>query len=770
MTDVPVGKLSKTCDSCKARKVRCTKSDEAGQTACHNCISRKTPCHYSYAKPPRKRKQPPGAEKNEESNVSSPETVAPSKRLATPSIRDGPVSTTTAISPHLSSSNGLLGAVSYGEAEGRVSLAGGTDNRKTTSAEQVLSPKLYVDLLLADRQTPAKRRDENSPNKLSEFFGPSCNLSFFSASRVHSLSNRLGHSKLNRLMETIASVANSRMRYTDRTPHSNSLRGSKTPLQITAEFATSCMRSYFEQVHPVYPFLDKEAFERKVHQQTLSPSSADKVWSALYHTVLAIGCQYNDGGSFDPGNGQAWSLFKIALSCFQDILMTKGSLMAVQALTAMAIFSTTVSAWPFESLMISEAAKMAQNMGYNKATGPNDSVCHRTFWVVYSLEKTSCFITGRTSVLMDSDIGCPIPYVPESVFGNYDWFLAFARYARLVSRIYSNLFSVSSVGKTTGFYHACIQRLRDELETWRMSIPERYRPGEPLRARALPGALAVSIALHTHYLYLNALLTLLRISLHVGADGLGTAHQLETKKLLMKTACTILDLTKHIEVATYTSLWILALMPLSALFIIFDLVVHNPTHPETNNNLALLDVASGHFSRLEYASRGTLPGSLVAEFAHIARQYVRDLQLGGHNNYNNSDGKDTQGQARLPNNIQSQSQSHGQLPNDVSSATAVFQPATTTATAAPISSRTPQQISWRHQSLQGSVPQQAQQYSGCTSNGNLINDGNGTESLFFPLVDDPSYMPEEELQLLGIDVMDLFESVNPVLHTNMSIT
>lgn len=63
-----------------------------------------------------------------------------------------------------------------------------------------------------------------------------------------------------------------------------------------------------------------------------------------------------------------------------------------------AIFSTTVSAWQFESLMISEAAKMAQNMGYNKATGPNDSICYRTFWVIYSLEKTSCFITGRTSV------------------------------------------------------------------------------------------------------------------------------------------------------------------------------------------------------------------------------------------------------------------------------------------------------------------------------------------------------------------------------------
>lgn len=156
---------------------------------------------------------------------------------------------------------------------------------------------------------------------------------------------------------------------------------------------------------------------------------------------------------------------------------------------------------------------------------------------------------------MDSDIGCPIPCVPESVFGDYDWFLASARYARLVSKIYSSLFSVSSAGKTTGFYHTSICQLRDELEEWRMSIPERYRPGEPLRARSLPGMLAVSIALTTQYLYFNALLTLLRTSLQVGADELGTAHQLATKKFLMKTACSILELTTYIEVATYTSLW-----------------------------------------------------------------------------------------------------------------------------------------------------------------------------------------------------------------------
>ena len=70
-------------------------------------------------------------------------------------------------------------------------------------------------------------------------------------------------------------------------------------------------------------------------------------------------------------------------------------------------------------------------------------------------------------------------------------------------------------------------------------------------------------------------------------------------------------------------------MPITALFVLFDLVVHNPRHPEIWSNLALLDVAGGHFSRMQYASGGSLPGSLITEFAYIAREYVNNVHRQG---------------------------------------------------------------------------------------------------------------------------------------------
>lgn len=70
---------------------------------------------------------------------------------------------------------------------------------------------------------------------------------------------------------------------------------------------------------------------------------------------------------------------------------------------------------------------------------------------------------------------------------------------------------------------------------------------------------------------------------------------------------------------------IIAGVPVIALFTLFELVIFNPKHHETRGNLALLDVAGGYFSRLEYASHGSLHSSLVSEFAYIAREYVNSL-------------------------------------------------------------------------------------------------------------------------------------------------
>ncbi|KAL1982398.1 hypothetical protein VTN96DRAFT_1368 [Rasamsonia emersonii] len=272
---------------------------------------------------------------------------------------------------------------------------------------------------------------------------------------------------------------------------------------------------------------------------------------------------------------------------------------------------------------------MAQSLGYSRAISmsENEVACHRTFWVIYTLEKTTCFFSGRTSGLMDSDVGCPIPEIPEAVFGGFDWFLSSARFSRLVSRAYDMLFSVSARMRSPDQYFAAIDRVDADLERWRNSIPEGFRPGEPFRPQNCKTASSMLITLRSHFFYYGVVVALCRLTLHVGA-GSSSPRLEEAKKRLMHTARHVIENTRYIDAEPYTPIWMLGVIPLSALFILFDFVVHNPSHPETNTNLALLDVAAGYFSRLEYATGGSLPSSLLSDFAHIARQFVRDVQSG----------------------------------------------------------------------------------------------------------------------------------------------
>lgn len=67
-------------------------------------------------------------------------------------------------------------------------------------------------------------------------------------------------------------------------------------------------------------------------------------------------------------------------------------------------------------------------------------------------------------------------------------------------------------------------------------------------------------------------------------------------------------------------------LPLPALFILFNVVVHNPANPGNKSNLSLLGVAAGYFCRLEYSSGGFLPSSIMSGFPNMARTYIKDLK------------------------------------------------------------------------------------------------------------------------------------------------
>jgi hypothetical protein len=72
---------------------------------------------------------------------------------------------------------------------------------------------------------------------------------------------------------------------------------------------------------------------------------------------------------------------------------------------------------------------------------------------------------------------------------------------------------------------------------------------------------------------------------------------------------------------------LLTVIPLSAFLSLFHLVIDNPTHTETRDNLNFLDIAAGYFRRLEYVTRQDFPFSVLPKLASIAHEYVQTLPL-----------------------------------------------------------------------------------------------------------------------------------------------
>ncbi|KAI1486758.1 hypothetical protein F5X96DRAFT_214616 [Biscogniauxia mediterranea] len=579
-----IRRFHKSCDTCKARKVRCS----GYPSPCNSCIRRKEKCHFSRINVARR----PHA------NIELTTASLPNANNIVPSHND---------------------------------------NTKTQPSYEL--PDLYIDQMLAQaRSTDDLKNHRPFSVKGNEVFVGNYRLTFFSESRLQHISAQLQNNKVDELLKRIQTTVRCRIpRHETIKTSLQAKENNGAPLLSPSE-AKGYIEAYFQRVHPVHPFLDRRSFEETISSPNFSKElSQNKAFSALYHAVLALGCQVSGGGSFEPGKGEAWRLFSAAAAVYPDLLTLPDSIMILQALTAMSVYSLCICCMATEHVILSEAARRAQNLRTVKLPENVTPSYHRAFWILYSLDKISSFHFGRTSLFIDHNITVPISTVPESVYDGYDWFLSRARYSRILSRAQTHLLSAGVTGKPKTYYLSTIDQLDRELENWRMSIPANMRPGNTTPIRHIQTCLFRSICVWTHLLYDSFKLSLCRARLQLAAAVRGLvspSSHAESTQIMLETSRSALELTAFIEVEPSTPFCFIAGIPIVSLFVVFDFVLTYPKHPETNSNLALLDIAGGHFSRIEYASAGWLPGSLITEFSYIAREYVNSL-----NNNNSNDNR-----------------------------------------------------------------------------------------------------------------------------------
>ncbi|KAK4182869.1 fungal-specific transcription factor [Podospora australis] len=574
-------RVNKSCDQCRLRKVRCIvpaptpNSPGSAATVCVHCANRNEHCNFSAFRRRARVKVPA-------------ELLALHQQKSKPSVGSSP----------------------------------NQHHDDTDTGE------LYIDRILQCGPQDAVLYDESaSIVKAPDSRVPSSSMSFFSNHRVTSLAERLGTEPLRDLVENLNELMMHRVCHKQPAgPSLTDIRFEKPAVSPLAtmppQLASGFVDAFFEHVHPVYPFLDQMDFTwRLLDIDPIPGATSNAAFSALHHTIMALGSQYFSGGDFVAGSGQAWELFQVALGLLPEILAPPVSLVNLQALTAMAIFAMNPCCLQLDQTLISEAARMAQMLRYHKS-GIVEIAHLRTFWVIYYLEKISSFSECTSSLLADQDIGVMIPLAPESMFGPYNFFVSAIRLGRISSIAYSSLFSISASLKPRAACLSAIANVRRMLEDWRQSIPALFRPGEATDIGADAGHSTKLALLWTQYSYYNIVFALERRALQVVADDneASRANQ-ESKANLVMAARSVIELIRFIDVEPSVPIFLSGIMPLSALFILFDFVIHNPSHSSTQENLALLDAASRYFSLIDVASKGILPGNIISEFAGIARRY-----------------------------------------------------------------------------------------------------------------------------------------------------
>ncbi|EWZ94025.1 hypothetical protein FOCG_07361 [Fusarium oxysporum f. sp. radicis-lycopersici 26381] len=571
-----VVRSNKSCDQCRNRKVRCLvpPTSPNTQAVCYHCTKRQELCHFSKA------------QRRFRSRV-SPSSSSP---VVEPTCTNGPDA-----SP-----------------------------QDAVNAQQRVA-SCFIDDLMLSASPNAILYDEFSVFKIHDQRVASSGLAFFSQHKIDSLTKRLGNPRLRQLVDSVEDLVRSRLSDQVKADPWRSRYRALEPVHISKDETQDFIQHYFIDVHPVFPFLDQVEFRQRALETSLPyVSDTDPQYIALYYAILALGCQQSGGGSFDAGEGKAWELFRMAISHVTDVHRIGDSLMTLQALTAMAIFTMNTASMQMDQSVLAEMTRMALALRYHKSMtlGENPATCQRTFWVVYHLEKQYSFQARRSSAIADYDIGCPIPSVPDSQFGDYNWFWSSIRFSRLLSIAYESVFSTTASTRSAASQLASVGQVRNLLEQWRQSIPEDFRPGEPLRRVRFTDDKTKQVALLTHCYHHHLTIALERAVLFLNEDG---EARLASSRNLLHAARAIIELTRYIDVEPHTPIYILGILPSSALFILFDFVVHNPSHPATRGNLTLLDIASGHFSILEHSSSGSIPGNCLSEFAHIARQYVQNF-------------------------------------------------------------------------------------------------------------------------------------------------
>lgn len=412
----------------------------------------------------------------------------------------------------------------------------------------------------------------------------------------------------------------------------------ETAWRYTSAFFDHCFEAILGIVHrPEF-----EARLRAHFEQGPDPPAKDTAWYALRNTVYASGCRQlllkNRSMPFAEAQAHAFQYFDRALRVHTELIYGPPTLEAVRALTAMAYYAEGVGNQSFEYTMCANAVCLAHATGLHRQSSrtlhlsPVEKL-HRNwlFWAIYCCEKQVSFRSGRPSFIDDASVSCEIPdQAPPGSMINVLFFQHAIKMNQLTSQIDGRLASVGALRQDASEYIRAANEISEQLESWRDSMNEVWGVGRPVRPEHLPANVQPLHVMYLHYSYyagIQAVYTVftcpwLSAILKIDKDARFRQQVTTRVNQVAQAARGLILIFKSMELDAGLPPWATFYFPMSALANLFIFLLTSPTSPSAQADIALLDIAAGHFSHMEYLTSLELGAPFAREAAHLARKAV----------------------------------------------------------------------------------------------------------------------------------------------------
>ncbi|GKZ38319.1 hypothetical protein AbraIFM66950_010449 [Aspergillus brasiliensis] len=409
-------------------------------------------------------------------------------------------------------------------------------------------------------------------------------------------------------------------------------------------------QAYFENsFDTMFGVISRPDFEARLryHLKRNGRPDDDPAWYALRNTVYAFGCRVelskaSCATTLVEVEERAWQFFQKALSVHTELLYLPTGLMAVQALTAMSYFAEGIGSPSLEYMLCSCAMRLAQSKGLHRGAArdwnlpePEQQHRNRIFWAIYLLEKHISYRSGRSSVIDDEDITCQLPTTTSpTCTDDLGCFKYMVQHAQISSRITKRLATGSVFRQTPTQILQAVHELDLELQEWRDSLPSYFHPDKPISHDDLPRSIHPYHALYLRYAYFGSVMAIHSIFTFPWNNSLfderfpALQEQISLSSYIVVNAARSIILTipcAQIDASTPT--WLVLYFPLLSVINLFIYILKYPTLPTTQSDIALIEVAVGHFSRLEYAS-GDLARPFAREITRLARAVATAAEEG----------------------------------------------------------------------------------------------------------------------------------------------